>query len=191
VEIAELLGFLSYEIISVDGTLFPTNARYKGCTYFCDACQSIEFKGLIENVHRRILYRLSDPAKIVPEKLIRIRVECPSPYFPQDVKRPKVELLTLCVEQANPEKPSVFNQIFGLKDQLQSAGLDIVVKRGVLEKINLADDTDSFLFRHPSVHRGSIFSKSSATPVSAHLTRRSSNSPGKNPLPQLMPCARP
>ena len=32
VEIAERLGFLSYKIIATDGTLFPTNARYKGCT---------------------------------------------------------------------------------------------------------------------------------------------------------------
>jgi hypothetical protein len=54
VEIAELLGLLSYKILATDGTLFPTNARYKGCTYFCDECKSIEFKGLIEKVRRRI-----------------------------------------------------------------------------------------------------------------------------------------
>lgn len=151
VEIAELLGFLSYKIISIDGTLFPTNARYKGCAYFCDECQSIEFKGLIENVRRRILYRLNNPARIVPGKEIRIRVECPSPNFPKDVKRPKVELLSLSLEQTDPQKPSLLNQIFGLKDQLQSAGLDVLLKRGVLKKINLADDTDSFFFRCPKL----------------------------------------
>lgn len=151
VEIAELLGLLSHKILTIDGTLFHTNARYKGCTYFCDECKSIEFKGLIENVHRRILYRLNDPTRIVPGKEIRIRLECPSANFPKDVKRPKVELLTLSLEQANPEKPSLFNQIFGLKDELQSADLDLVLKRGAIEKINLADDTDSFFFRCPKL----------------------------------------
>jgi len=93
VEIAELLGFLSYKIIATDGTLFPTHARYKGCTYFCDACACIEFKGIIENVRRRILYRLNNPEKIVPGKEIHIKLECPSPNFPEDVQRPKVEVL--------------------------------------------------------------------------------------------------
>lgn len=149
VEVAELLGFLTYKILATDGTLFPTNARYKGCTCFCPECEFIEFKGIIENVCRRILYRLNNPEKIVPGKEIRIRVECPSPNFPQDVQRPKVEVLTLSLEEANPEKPSIFNQIFGLSEKLESAGLDLVVKRGVLTKIITGDNTksDSFFFR--------------------------------------------
>jgi hypothetical protein len=151
VEIAELLGFLSYKILATDGTLFPTNARYKGCTYFCDECNSIEFKGIIENVQRRILYRLNNPEKIVPGKQIRVRAECPSPNFPDHVKRPKVKLLTLCLESANPEKVSIFNQIFDLEEKLQSAGLDLVVNRGVLTKIVMGDDIDSFFFRCPKL----------------------------------------
>lgn len=153
VEIAELLGFLSYKIIATDGTLFPTNARYKGCTYFCNDCEFIEFKGIIENVRRRILNRLNNPEKIVPGREIRIRMECPSTNFPEDVQRPKIEVLTLCLEEANPEKPSIFNQIFGLTEELQSAGLDLVVKRGVLTKIVMGDSTytDSFFFRCPKL----------------------------------------
>jgi hypothetical protein len=159
VEIAELLGFLSYKILSTDGTLFPTNARYKGCTYFCDECNSIEFKGIIANVQRRILYRLNNPEKIVPGKQIRVRAQCPSPNFPDDVKPPKVELLTLSLESANPEKPttktagkpSIFNQIFGLEEELQAAGLDLVVNRAVLTKIVIGDDIDSFFFRCPKL----------------------------------------
>ena len=151
VEIAELLGFLSYKILATDGTLFPTNARYKGCTYFCDECNSIEFKGIIENVRRKVLYRLNNPEKIVPGKQIRVRAECPSPNFPDHVKRPKVELLTLSLESANPEKASIFNKIFDLEEKLQSAGLDLVVKRGVLTKIVMGDDIDSFFFRCPKL----------------------------------------
>jgi len=151
VETAELLGLLTYKILATGGTLFPTNARYKGCTYFCSECEFIEFKGIIENVQRRILYRLNNPERIVPGKEIRIKLECPSPDFPEDVGRPKVEVLTLSLEEANPEKPTIFNQIFGLKEELQSAGLDLVVKRGVLTKIVMGNDTDSFFFRCPKL----------------------------------------
>ena len=153
VEIAELLGFLSYKILATDGTLFPTNARYKGCTYFCDECKSIEFKGITENIRRRILYRLNNPERIVPGKEIRIRLQCPSPNFPTHVQRPKVELLTLSLEEANPDKPSIFNQVFDLKEQLQNAGLDVVVKRGTITEIFIGDDpdADSFFFRCPKL----------------------------------------
>ena len=153
VEVAELLGFLTYKILATDGTLFPTNARYRGCTYFYPECEFIEFKGIIENVHRRILYRLNNPEKIVPGKEIRIRVECPSPNFPGDVPRPKVEVLTLSLEEANPQRPGILNQVFGLKEALEAAGLDLVVKRGVLTKIVTGDNTksDSFFFRCPKL----------------------------------------
>ena len=153
VEIAELLGFLSYKILATDGTLFPTNARYKGCTYFCDECKSIEFKGITENIRRRILYRLNNPERIVPGKEIRIRLQCPSPNFPTHVQRPKVQLLTLSLEEANPDKPSIFNQVFDHKEQLQNAGLDVVVKRGTITEIFIGDDpdADSFFFRCPKL----------------------------------------
>jgi hypothetical protein len=62
-----------------------------------------------------------------------------------------VELLTLSLEPANPEKASVFNKIFDLEEKLQSAGLDLVAKRGVLTKIVMGDDIDSFFFRCPKL----------------------------------------
>jgi hypothetical protein len=153
VDIAEHLGFLSYQIIATDGTLFPSNSRYKGCTYFCHDCQFIEFKGIIENVRKRIIYRLNDPRRLIPGKDIRIKVPCPSKRFPDDLPRPKVDILTLCLQEANLDKPSILNQIFVLKDELQKAGLDLMVKRGVLTKIVLDGDTasDSFFFRCPKL----------------------------------------
>ena len=153
VEIVELLGFLSYKILATDGTLFPTNARYKGCTYFCDDCECIEFKGIIDTVRRRILYRLNHPERIVPGKDIRIRVECPSHKFPSDVQRPKVEVLTFCLREAHPDKPSIYNQIFTLQEELKRAGLDLIFKRTVITAITLDDGikTDSFFFRCPKL----------------------------------------
>ena len=153
VEIAERLGFLSYQIIATDGTLFPANARYKGCTYFCDECNFIEFKGIIENVRQRILYRLNNPEKVVPGKEIRLKLPCPSPNFPDDVQRPKVEVLTLFLKEADPEEPNIFNQIFGLEKELHNARLDLIVKRGVVTKIDMGESTlsDSFFFRCPKL----------------------------------------
>jgi len=52
---------------------------------------------------------LRDPEKIVLGKEIRIKVECPSTKFPEDVARPKVELLVLTLVQANWEQPSILN----------------------------------------------------------------------------------
>ena len=155
VEIAERLGFLSYKIIATDGTLFPTNARYKGCTWFEGGCNCVEFVGIIENVQRRVRYRLNHPNEEALHKEIRVKVECPSNRFPEDAKitRPKVEVLALALQEANPEKPSIFNQIFGVQEELQRENLDLVVKRGVFTEITLGDSakTDSFSFRCPKL----------------------------------------
>lgn len=153
VEIAELLGFLSYQIIATDGTLFPSNSRYKGCTHFCPDCEFIEFKGVIENIRQRVRYRLQRPEKIIPGKDIRIKLPCPSPHFPDDAQRPKVEVLTLSLAESGSEKPSVFNRIFGLENELQQAGLDLNVNRGVITKIRMGDSvsSDSFFFKCPKL----------------------------------------
>jgi len=64
-----------------------------------------------------------------------------------------VEILTLCLKEADPEKPGIFNQIFGVKEEIQKAGLDLVVKRGVFTEIIMRDSakTDSFFFRCPKM----------------------------------------
>jgi hypothetical protein len=153
VHIADLLGFLSFKIITTDGTLFPTNARYKGCTHFCINCEFVEFKDIVKIVRNKILYRLSDPAKLIPGKQIRVFTECPSQNFPSEAKRPKVEVLTLCLQPADPDKPSIFNQVFDLKPALDKAGLDLVVKRGIITKVVLSENAeiDSFSFRCPKL----------------------------------------
>jgi hypothetical protein len=151
VEIVELLGLISFDILATDGTLFPTNARYKGCTHFCSDCNAIEIRNIIDNVRQKILYRLADPKRIVLGKEIRIKADCPSSKFPHDVPKPKVELFSLCLQEANPDAPSILNQIFGLQKDLQKAGLDLIPKRGIITGINLDahTKTDSFFFRCP------------------------------------------
>ncbi len=150
VEIVRLLGFLSFAILSTDGTLFPSYSHYKGCTYFCEQCQSIEFKGLIENVRRRILYKLQDPKRLALGREIKVRVDCPSTRFPQEIPKPKVELLTLSLKIADPEKPNPFNKIFGVDEELKSHGLDVSIRKIHFHSIDI-DQIDSFFFRCPKL----------------------------------------
>ena len=150
VEIVRLLGLLSFAILSTDGTLFPSYSRYKGCTYFCKECQSIEFKGLIDNVRRRILYKLQEPQRVALGREIKVRVDCPSTRFPEDVQKPKVELMTLSLKVADPEERNPFSKIFGVEEELQSQGLDVAIKRINFHSISL-DPIDSFFFRCPKL----------------------------------------
>ena len=150
VEIVRLLGLLSFAILSTDGTLFPSYSHYKGCTYFCEQCQSIEFKGLIENVRRRILYKLQDPKRLALSREIKVRVDCPSTRFPQEIPKPKVELLTLSLKIADPGKPNPFNKIFGVDEELKSHGLDVSIRKIHFHSIDI-DQIDSFFFRCPKL----------------------------------------
>jgi len=150
VEIVRLLGFLSFNILSTDGTLFPSYSHYKGCTYFCEECKSIEFKGLIENVRRRILYKLQDSKRLALGKEIKVRVDCPSTRFPEGVLKPKVDLLTLSLKIADPEQPNPFTKIFGVQEVLKPHDLDLSVRKTNFHSINL-DQIDSFFFRCPKL----------------------------------------
>jgi len=150
VEIVRLLGLLSFSILSTDGTLFPSYSHYKGCTYFCKECHSIEFKGLIENVRRRILYKLQEPTRVALGREIKVRVDCPSTRFPEDIQKPRVELLTLSLKIADPEQPNPFNKIFGVEEELKAQGLDVIIRRINFHSISL-DPIDSFFFRCPKL----------------------------------------
>jgi len=149
-EIVRLLGFLSFNILSTDGTLFPSYSHYKGCTYFCEECKSIEFKGLIENVRRRILYKLQDSKRLALGREIKVRVDCPSTRFPEGILKPKVDLLTLSLKIADPEQPSPFTKIFGVQEVLKSHGLDVIVRKINFHSIDI-DQIDSFFFRCPKL----------------------------------------
>jgi hypothetical protein len=150
VQIVRLLGFLSFAILSTDGTLFPSYSHYKGCTYFCEQCQSIEFKGLIDNVRKRILYQLQDPQRVALGREIKVRVDCPSTRFPEEIPKPKVELLTLSLKIADPEKSTPFNKIFGVDEELKSHGLDVSIRKIHFHSIDI-DQIDSFFFRCPKL----------------------------------------
>ena len=60
VDIFHQLEMITFKILAHDGTLYPTWARYKGCTYFCNQCACIRDEGVIGKVKNRILYRLNN-----------------------------------------------------------------------------------------------------------------------------------
>ena len=92
VDIFHQLKMITFNILAHDGTLYPTWARYKGCTYFCDGCHEIVVHDVLEKVRHRILYRLNKLSEGNLGSEIRVYTECPSDRFPHDVKKPKIEL---------------------------------------------------------------------------------------------------
>ena len=78
---------------------------------------------------------------------------CPSSRLPDDVKRPKVKVLTLFLKEADTEKISIFNGVFELEKELHDAQLDLMVKRGDITKISMGDSisSDAFFFKCPKL----------------------------------------
>jgi hypothetical protein len=81
---------------------------------------------------------------------IKVRVDCPSTRFPEDIQKPRVELLTLSLKIADPEQPNPFNKIFGVEEELKAQGLDVIIRRINFHSISL-DPIDSFFFRCPKL----------------------------------------
>jgi hypothetical protein len=92
VDIFHQLQMITFNILAHDGTLYPSWARYKGCTYFDAQCSCITVDDVIEKVKNRILYRLNNMAEHNLGSEVRVYVLCPSDRFPEDVKKPKIEL---------------------------------------------------------------------------------------------------
>jgi hypothetical protein len=138
------LEMISFNIIAHDGTLFPSRARYKGCTWFSDKCSCIDIHDVIFRVRRQIMYRMNNLNKVNLDKVFRIKCECP--YIPIDrftrKKPPKIEVLSMKLGFID-DKPSQ-NQIntamlFGVKQQLDKHGMFINVIRSNLFEINLCE----------------------------------------------------
>jgi hypothetical protein len=93
---------------------------------------------------------LQDPKRLALGREIKVRVDCPSPRFPEQILKPKVDLLTLSLKIADPEQPNPFNKIFGVDEVLKSHGLDVSVRKINFHSIRL-DQIDSFFFRCPKL----------------------------------------
>ncbi|MBU2454622.1 MAG: hypothetical protein KJ668_15050 [Proteobacteria bacterium] len=140
VDIFYQLQMITFKIIAHDGTLFPTRARYKGCTWFSDKCSCIDVHDIVFRVKKQIMYRLNNLNIVNLDKAFRIKCECP--FVPEGKvmkKTPKVEVLSIKLEFID-EKPSQ-NQmntamLFGVKEELDKQRMVINVIRSNLFEIN-------------------------------------------------------
>jgi hypothetical protein len=146
VDIFYQLEMISFKILAHDGTLYPTWARYKGCTYFCKQCASIKVEDVIGKVRNRILYRLNNLAENNLGSESRVYTECPSDRFPDDVKKPKVELFAFRLafsdgELTDEQKNTAL--LFGVDEELEKQHLCIQTIRSNVLDINPDDGSVS------------------------------------------------
>ena len=148
VRIFHQLEMISFKILAHDGTLYPTWARYKGCTYFCEQCDSITVENIIEKVRSRILYRLNNLANNNLGSEIRVKAPCPSDRFPKkdkkgkEIKRPKIELFACKLAFADGELSEEQKNtaiLFGVEEELRKQNLCIQTTRSNVSAINFGD----------------------------------------------------
>jgi len=143
---------ISFNILAHDGTLYPTWARYKGCTYFCDQCHAITVPDVIDRVKNQILYRLNKLADNNLGSEIRVKAPCPSDRFPEknktgkEIKRPKIELFACRLAFADGELSEEQRNtaiLFGVEEELDRQHLCIQTIRSNIFDINTDDGSMS------------------------------------------------
>jgi len=144
VDIFHQLEMITFNILAHDGTLYPSWARYKGCTYFCDQCACITVEDVLGKVKNRILYRLNNLSNNNLGSECRVYTECPSHRFPEDVKKPKVELFAfrlafLDVELTEEQRNTAI--LFDVEEELSKQHLCIQTIRSNVSSINFEDDS--------------------------------------------------
>ena len=143
VTIFQQLEMITFKILAHDGTLYPTWARYKGCTYFCDQCAAITVDDVINKVKNRILYRLNNLSTNNLGSEVRVYTQCPSTRFPKEVNKPKIELFAfrLAFADGDPSEEQINTAIlFDVKDVLDKQHLCINTIRSNVSFINIDED---------------------------------------------------
>ena len=153
VDIFHKLEMMTFNIIAHDGTLFPSRARYKGCTWFSAKCSCVAVRNVIARVKKQIMYRLNNLNKINLDKAFMIKCECP--YVPEDKqykKNPKFEVLCLKLGHID-EKPTIEQSqtamLFNVAGELEKHGLFIDTIRSNITDINL--ESGDIVLRCPKI----------------------------------------
>jgi len=152
VDIFRQLKMITFNIVAHDGTLFPSRARYRGCTWFSDKCSCIEVNDVVPRVKKQIMYRLNNLNSVDPGKMFKIKCDCP--YVPEDVdiKTPKMEVISMNLE-FNDGKLSQRQintaLLFGVKEELEKHGMFI---KSIHSNINTIDPCSGKVsFRCPKI----------------------------------------
>lgn len=141
------LEMITFDIIAHDGSLYPTRARYHNCPYFSDECEDVRVNGIIDRARNQIMTRLNNLAKVDLDKSFKIKTKCPCSTFPEDNKRPVIEVLNmkLVPDEGDPsDENSGLAMLFGVKDLLDKQGLRIQLLHSKLDTIAPDDDTATF-----------------------------------------------
>ena len=148
VDIFHQLQMITFNILAHDGTLYPTWARYNGCTYFCHDCEAITVENIIEKVKNRILLRLNKLDENNLGSEIRVYAPCPSERFPEkdkkgkEIKRPKVELFACKLAFSDGDIPLEQRNtavLFGVNEELERQGLCLQTLRTNVTDVNPDD----------------------------------------------------
>ena len=157
VEILRKLDIITARILSHDGTLVPTFARYRGCNYACENCAEIRVgRDFIPYIRNRILKLLKRPSQLRPDKTYRAFTKCPKGTLPNDVKPPSIKV---CEFKLLPFNPELFNEkdqttkVFGLEDALSKTNLMLVPIRSNISRIKLNLQDNPLFVRCPRIPR--------------------------------------
>ena len=148
VSIFHQLEMITFKILAHDGTLYPTWARYKGCTWFSDQCSCITVKDIVHKVKNRILYRLNNLSENNLGSEVRVYTHCPSDNFPEkdkqgkEIKKPRIELFAFKLAFADGEPTEEQNNtalLFDVKEELDKQQLCINTLRSNVSNIDFND----------------------------------------------------
>jgi len=106
VQIVKKLGMLTGKILSHDGTLVHTFARYRGCNYACKECNDIQVRNdnLINDICYRIKKLLENPSSIPLNKEMRAYAKCPrKECLPEDVQPCSIIVIAFTILVFNEE----------------------------------------------------------------------------------------
>jgi len=144
VDIFHQLEMITFKILAHDGTLYPSWARYKGCTYFCNQCANISVEDVVGKVKNQILYRLNKLSDNNLGSEVRAHTQCPSDRFPEDVKKPRIELFAFKLAFADgksTEEQKNTAILFGVDEELDKQHLCINTIRSNVTNIDFSNDS--------------------------------------------------
>jgi len=154
VELVKELGLISGKILSYDGTLFLTYARYRGCNYATKDCSCIPLKDdFLRNLRYKINYFLAHPEKIILGKEKRSFALCPRDDLPPCVrKRPSFVALSFCfLPQEEDQKQGELAHIVGVEKELSQKGLYLQLTKSCISKIDLTGNRPLIYVKYPRI----------------------------------------
>jgi hypothetical protein len=141
VELLKMLDLVTACVLSHDGTLVPSFARWHGCNYACKECANIRLKDdFIVKTRARILKMLEEPDSIPIDKELRAYAKCPKGTLPNDLKPPSIQV---CAWKLLPYNPEALNEkdqtakLFGVEEELKKHNLMLVSLRSNISKLEL------------------------------------------------------